>query len=55
MYDNYKGSGYLLPAAYAKYGLSNFTKTILFDFDNFDEMNNKEKELVPLSKCYPYD
>lgn len=30
-------------------------KTILFDFDNFEEMNEKEKELVSLSACYPYD
>lgn len=30
-------------------------KTILFDFDNFEEMNEKEKELVSLSTCYPYD
>jgi len=35
--------------------LSAFTKTILFDFDNFDDMNNKEKELVQLSNCYPND
>ncbi len=41
--------------ALKKYDLSCFTKEILFDFDNFEDMNNKEKELVPLSACYPND
>ena len=52
-YDDYMGSGCLLHKAYNKYNLSCFTKEILFDFDNFEDMNNKEKELVPLSACYP--
>lgn len=30
-------------------------KTILFDFDNAEQMDAKEAELVPLSCCYPYD
>lgn len=30
-------------------------KTILFDFDNVEQMDTKEAELVPLSCCYPYD
>lgn len=55
IYDDYMGSGYIIKQAEQKYGLSNFTKTILFDFDNFDEMNNKEQELVQLSNCYPYN
>ena len=41
--------------AIAKHGVEKFVKSILFDFDNFDEMNEKEKELVPLSSCYPHD
>lgn len=49
------GSGDLITQAVAKHGIEKFVKTILFDFDNFDEMNNKEKELVPLSACYPHD
>ena len=49
------GSGDLITQAIAKYGIEKFVKTILFDFDNFDEMNEKEKELVPFSACYPND
>ena len=54
-HDKYMGSGFLLKRAECKYGLSAFTKEILFDFDNFEDMNAKEKELVPLSACYPLD
>lgn len=53
--DEYSGSGYLITKAIHKYKLSSFIKEILFDFDNFEEMNEKEKELVPLSSCYPKD
>jgi len=49
------GSGELINKAIAKHGIEKFVKTILFDFDNFEEMNEKEKELVPLSACYPND
>lgn len=55
VFDGYTGSGRYLIRAQQKYGLSAFIKTILFDFDNFDEMNSKEQELVQLSNCYPYD
>lgn len=55
IYDDYMGSGNLILLAEQKYGLSAFTKTILFDFDNFTDMNNKEIELVQLSNCFPYD
>jgi len=44
--DGYFGSGKLLKSAIVKYGISNFEREILFDFDTFDEMNNKEIELV---------
>ncbi|PHS22195.1 MAG: hypothetical protein COA84_13530 [Robiginitomaculum sp.] len=44
--DNYMGSGKYLGHAKAKYGMENFTKKILFDFDNREEMISKEKELV---------
>ena len=53
--DKYMGSGKFLKRAIYKEGLSSFIKTILFDFDNFDDMNNKEIELVQLSNCFPYD
>lgn len=55
VFDGYAGSGYYLNRAKNKYGLSAFIKTILYDFSTFDEMNNKEKELVQLSNCFPYD
>lgn len=54
-YDDYIGSGKLIKRAVKKYGLSCFIKEFLFDFDSFEKMNNKEKELVPLSMCYPYN
>lgn len=55
IYDQYMGSGKLIRKAEQKYGLSSFTKEILFDFDNFEDMNNKEIELVQLSNCFPHD
>ena len=51
--DRYMGSGKYIERAICKYQISSFIKEILFDFDNFEQMNEKEKELVPLSACYP--
>ena len=48
--DGYMGSGKLIRRAIKKYGSKNFTKEILFIFDNEDEMNTKERELVVLSE-----
>lgn len=48
--DNYLGSGKLLKRAIKKYGIDNFQKEILFIFDNEEEMDRKEKELVVLSE-----
>lgn len=53
--DGYSGSGQYLQLAQQKYGLSIFIKEFLFDYDNFNDMNNKELELVQLSNCYPYN
>ena len=53
--DNYMGSGHYLQSAKDKEGLSAFAKIILFDFDNYNDMNLREKEMVQLSNCFPYD
>ena len=39
--------------AYPKYGISSFTKEILYDLKDADALNIMEKKLVPLSACYP--
>jgi len=44
--DTYLGSGTSVVRAIKKYGRLNFSKEVLFVFDNFDEMNNKEIEMV---------
>lgn len=48
--DGYMGSGKLITRAIKKYGRENFTKEILHIFDNEEEMNLKEKELVVVSE-----
>lgn len=44
--DTYMGSGKILRRAIAKYGEDNFTKDILFVFDNPEDMYGKEAEIV---------
>lgn len=44
--DGYMGSGKYISYAIKKYGIENFTKEILFVFDNPIEMYNKEAEIV---------
>ena len=45
-YDCYMGSGRAIRNAIAKYGVSNFTKTILFTYDNAQDAFAKEAEIV---------
>lgn len=49
--DNYLGSGQQIKNAIKKYGKHNFEKEILFIFNNEEEMNAKEKELVTEEFC----
>lgn len=49
--DGYMGSGKHLGHAKLKYGIENFTKKILFVFDNHSDMVKKEIELVTESWC----
>lgn len=44
--DMYIGSGKILKHAINKHGVDNFIKEYLFIFDNEEDMNNKELELV---------
>lgn len=44
--DGYLGSGTVLRRAIKLHGKENFSRDILYIFDNFDEMNEKERELV---------
>jgi len=44
--DGYMGSGKIIKRAIEKYGLENFTRTILETFDTQEEMFAKEKEIV---------
>jgi group I intron endonuclease len=53
--DGYMGSGKHLRRAIAKYGIENFSKEILFQFDNEAEMNTKESELVTEEFCMRED
>lgn len=49
--DNYFGSGKHLLNAINKYGLKNFTKTILIELQNAEEMNLLEKLVVTPEFC----
>jgi rubrerythrin len=49
--DGYLGSGKLLKQAINKYGVENFDREILFTFENEQDMNAKEAELVTEGFC----
>ncbi len=53
--DDYMGSGKHLKNAQRKYGIENFEKEILFQFDNEADMNAKEAELVTEEFCLRED
>lgn len=44
--DKYCCGGTHIKRAIRKYGPENFKREIIFEFDNFEDMNNKEAELV---------
>ena len=44
--DDYMGSSRRLKEDIDRYGIENFKKEILFDYDNYKAMNDKERELV---------
>lgn len=44
--DGYMGSGLRIQYAINKYGIENFEKTILFECNSEEEMNQKEAEIV---------
>jgi hypothetical protein len=57
VHDDYYGSGSLIKRAIKKYGLENFKKEILFQFEELSEAYIKEAELVTQdlvdsSSCY---
>lgn len=49
--DDYMGSGKLITRAVKKHGKENFDKELLFIFDNEEDMNSKEAELVTEKHC----
>lgn len=53
--DTYMGSGKYIKRSINKYGIENFKKEILFQFDNEADMNAKEAELVTYEFCLRED
>lgn len=53
--DDYFGSGTYINNAIKKYGIENFTKTILFECQNAIEMNLLEEAVVTEDFCKRHD
>jgi len=53
--DGYMGSGKRLKDSISHYGIKNFKKEILFEYDNESDMNKKEAELVTEEFCFRED
>ena len=53
--DGYMGSGKRLKDSIKSHGIENFSKEILFNFDNEEEMNFKEAEIVTEEFCLRED
>lgn len=53
--DQYMGSGKHIKRAIVKHGIENFEKKILFQFDNEDDMNAKEVDLIDEQFCLRED
>ncbi len=49
--DGYLGSGKHLRRAIKKYGIENFQREILYQFDNLEDMSAKEAEIVTEDFC----
>lgn len=49
--DGYMGSGKLIKRAIEKYGIENFSKTILFESSNYEECRIVERNLVDNEFC----
>jgi len=49
--DNYLGSGKFLKQAIKKYGRKNFKREILYLGDSYEDISNKERELVTEEFC----
>ena len=49
--DGYMGSGTYIKRSQKRLGMENFDKTILFDFDNFEDMDFMEMDIVNKEFC----
>ena len=50
-FDGYFGSGILLQAAIEKYGIENFVRETLHEYETLNECRKKEYEIVDVEFC----